>query len=157
MQGTLSLPRSEKHLLPFLSGTNHLQDIEIQRRCETRFLEGSNIIKINDLQVKYSDRFELTRSSNTTPIVVLHFEAETKHALVRFSEQRRAASLEPADTRSFRQQAPSLHRATSCLSHASAGAMKVLFRSHAAYARRAHWLRQHILEALHDTRLRRNC
>ena len=65
----------QKDLLPFLSGTNHLQDIEIQRRCETRFLEGSNIIKIDDLPVKYSDRFELTCSSNTTPVVVLHFEA----------------------------------------------------------------------------------
>ncbi len=47
------------------------------------FPGSEQIITIDGLRVEYSDGFGLARSSNTTPVVVMRFEAETDAALAR--------------------------------------------------------------------------
>lgn len=41
---------------------------------------------IDGLRVEYSDGFGLARSSNTTPVIVLRFEADNETALKRIQE-----------------------------------------------------------------------
>jgi phosphomannomutase/phosphoglucomutase len=50
---------------------------------EARFPGAKQIITIDGLRVEYADGFGLARSSNTTPVVVMRFEAETAEALAR--------------------------------------------------------------------------
>ncbi len=47
------------------------------------FGEAENIVTIDGLRVEYADGFGLARPSNTTPVVVLRFEADTPAALSR--------------------------------------------------------------------------
>ena len=46
------------------------------------------------MRAEYSDGFGLARASNTTPVVVLRFEADTEEALARIQGEFRAA-LQP--------------------------------------------------------------
>ena len=58
------------------------------------------IITIDGLRVEYADGFGLARSSNTTPVVVMRFEAETPAALARIqAEFKRAISAVRPDAR----------------------------------------------------------
>lgn len=41
---------------------------------------------IDGLRVEYSDGFGLARASNTTPVIVLRFEADSETALKRIQE-----------------------------------------------------------------------
>lgn len=50
-------------------------------------------ITIDGLRVEYADGFGLARASNTTPVVVLRFEAESCEALARIQNQFRQAIL----------------------------------------------------------------
>ena len=50
---------------------------------EARFEGADRIITIDGLRVEYPDGFGLARSSNTTPVVVMRFEAESAAALAR--------------------------------------------------------------------------
>ena len=50
---------------------------------EAVFDGAEQIITIDGLRVEYADGFGLARSSNTTPVVVMRFEAETAEALAR--------------------------------------------------------------------------
>lgn len=50
---------------------------------EAKFPGAEEIIKIDGLRVEYADGFGLARSSNTTPVVVMRFEAESEAALAR--------------------------------------------------------------------------
>ena len=51
---------------------------------ETAKFPGSkNIVRIDGLRVEYADGFGLARASNTTPVMVLRFEAENEAALKR--------------------------------------------------------------------------
>jgi phosphomannomutase/phosphoglucomutase len=45
------------------------------------------------VRVEYADGFGLARPSNTTPVIVLRFEAETSAALRRIQEDFRRAIL----------------------------------------------------------------
>jgi phosphomannomutase / phosphoglucomutase len=54
---------------------------------EARFPGSQQVITIDGLRVEYPDGFGLMRSSNTTPVVVLRFEAETQQALVRIQAE----------------------------------------------------------------------
>ncbi|HSI45314.1 MAG TPA: phosphomannomutase/phosphoglucomutase [Methylophilus sp.] len=47
------------------------------------FPEAIDVIHIDGLRVEYADGFGLIRASNTTPVLVLRFEADTEAALVR--------------------------------------------------------------------------
>jgi phosphomannomutase/phosphoglucomutase len=50
---------------------------------EARFDGADEVITIDGLRVEYPDGFGLARSSNTTPVVVLRFEADSAEALAR--------------------------------------------------------------------------
>jgi phosphomannomutase/phosphoglucomutase len=47
------------------------------------FPGASDVIRIDGLRVEYPDGFGLARASNTTPVVVLRFEADNAQALER--------------------------------------------------------------------------
>ena len=56
--------------------------------------EGAReIIDIDGVRVEYADGFALARSSNTTPVVVLRFEADSQAALERIQSDFRRAIL----------------------------------------------------------------
>ncbi|MEY3839194.1 MAG: Phosphoglucomutase [Pseudomonadota bacterium] len=52
-------------------------------QTESQFDNALEIIKVDGLRVEYEDGFGLMRASNTTPVIVLRFEAENKIALER--------------------------------------------------------------------------
>jgi phosphomannomutase/phosphoglucomutase len=62
-------------------------------RREARFEGAREVIAIDGVRVEYADGFGLARPSNTTPVVVLRFEADTPAALERIQEQFRRAIL----------------------------------------------------------------
>lgn len=57
------------------------------------FPGATEIITIDGLRVEYADGFGLARSSNTTPVVVMRFEAETPEALARIQAAFKQAVL----------------------------------------------------------------
>ena len=60
-------------------------------RKTARFPAAKEIITIDGLRVEYADGFGLARPSNTTPIIVLRFEADDEAALRRIQEEFRSA------------------------------------------------------------------
>jgi len=62
------------------------------------FPKAARIVTIDGVRAEYADGFGLARASNTTPVIVLRFEADTKAALKRIQEEFRAAlqPLKPA-------------------------------------------------------------
>ena len=60
-------------------GDNHRIITTLQKNAQ--FPQSENIIDIDGLRVEYADGFGLIRASNTTPVLVLRFEAETEAAL----------------------------------------------------------------------------
>ena len=51
------------------------------------FPGASEVIRIDGLRVEYADGFGLARASNTTPVIVLRFEADNAGALARIQER----------------------------------------------------------------------
>ncbi|WP_027796599.1 phosphomannomutase/phosphoglucomutase [Paraburkholderia acidipaludis] len=79
-----SLPNS--HATPELQlkleeGENFALIAKLQK--EAKFTGEDEIITIDGLRVEYPDGFGLARSSNTTPVVVMRFEADNDAALAR--------------------------------------------------------------------------
>ena len=66
--------------------------VEKLRRA-ARFEGAREVITIDGVRVEYPDGFGLARPSNTTPVVVLRFEADTPAALARIQEDFRRAIL----------------------------------------------------------------
>ena len=60
------------------------------------FPDAREIITIDGVRVEYADGFGLARSSNTTPVVVLRFEADDEAALARIQNAFRAQILRVA-------------------------------------------------------------
>ncbi|HCY62307.1 MAG TPA: phosphomannomutase/phosphoglucomutase [Oxalobacteraceae bacterium] len=60
---------------------------------EARFPGADQIITIDGLRVEYPDGFGLARSSNTTPVIVMRFEAESQEALQRIQNEFRRVIL----------------------------------------------------------------
>jgi len=60
---------------------------------EARFQGADEVITIDGLRVEYPDGFGLARSSNTTPVVVLRFEADSADALARIQDDFRRVIL----------------------------------------------------------------
>ena len=58
---------------------------------EGRFPGARELITIDGLRAEYADGFGLARASNTTPVVVLRFEADTQDALARIQNEFRLA------------------------------------------------------------------
>ena len=62
-------------------GENHALIAELQKSA--RFEGASEVNTIDGLRVEYPDGFGLMRASNTTPVIVLRFEADSDAALAR--------------------------------------------------------------------------
>ena len=63
-----------------------------------KFTGADDVVTIDGLRVEYPDGFGLARSSNTTPVVVLRFEADNEEALKRIQDDfRRVILAERAD------------------------------------------------------------
>ncbi len=60
-------------------------------RDEARFDGAREVITIDGVRVEYPDGFGLARASNTTPVVVLRFEADSEAALTRIQQDFRTA------------------------------------------------------------------
>ena len=58
-----------------------------------RFEGAQEIIRIDGVRVEYADGFGLARPSNTTPVIVLRFEADTEAAIKRIQNDFRRALL----------------------------------------------------------------
>ena len=65
-------------------GDNHKLIAELQKSA--RFVGASEINTIDGLRVEYPDGFGLMRASNTTPVIVLRFEADSDEALARIRD-----------------------------------------------------------------------
>jgi phosphomannomutase/phosphoglucomutase len=78
-------------------GENHA--LLAQLKTSAKFTDCKEIITLDGLRVEYADGFGLARPSNTTPVIVLRFEADSETALKRIQDDFR---------RIFRQAAPHL-------------------------------------------------
>jgi phosphomannomutase/phosphoglucomutase len=77
--------------LPTAEGEN-VSLVETLKR-EARFEGAAEIITIDGIRVEYPDGFGLARPSNTTPVVVIRFEADSAAAMARIQRDFRAAIL----------------------------------------------------------------
>ncbi|MEO8346344.1 MAG: phosphomannomutase/phosphoglucomutase [Betaproteobacteria bacterium] len=57
-----------------------------QLQATATFPGASEVIRLDGLRVEYADGFGLARASNTTPVIVLRFEADNAAALARIQE-----------------------------------------------------------------------
>lgn len=73
-------------------GENHALIAQLQQNAV--FDNPQQVITIDGLRVEYSDGFGLARASNTTPVVVLRFEADSEAALKRIQEDFRRNILQ---------------------------------------------------------------
>lgn len=76
---------------PLNEGENYTLMDELQRTA--KFTGAQDVITIDGLRVEYADGFGLARPSNTTPIIVLRFEADNEAALHRIQDDFRRALL----------------------------------------------------------------
>jgi len=65
-------------------GEPHRLIAELQ--ATARFPAASEVIKLDGLRVEYADGFGLARASNTTPVIVLRFEARDEAGLKRIQD-----------------------------------------------------------------------
>jgi phosphomannomutase / phosphoglucomutase len=72
-------------------GEPHALIAKLQK--EGRFPGARELITIDGVRAEYKDGFGLARASNTTPVVVLRFEADNQAALERIQEEYKAALL----------------------------------------------------------------
>jgi phosphomannomutase/phosphoglucomutase len=83
-----SLPDSvstpEQHI-QMQEGEPHALIAQLQKTA--KFADATEIITIDGLRVEYADGFGLMRPSNTTPVIVLRFEANNEEALKRIQSQ----------------------------------------------------------------------
>jgi phosphomannomutase/phosphoglucomutase len=72
-------------------GEQHALIARLQQSAD--FPGAADVIRLDGLRVEYADGFGLARASNTTPVVVLRFEAENDAALTRIQESFRRVLL----------------------------------------------------------------
>ncbi len=81
-------------------GENHALIERLQQSAQ--FDGAKDIITIDGLRVEYADGFGLMRASNTTPVIVLRFEADNAAALQRIQNDfRRVLAKETSATLPF--------------------------------------------------------
>lgn len=78
--------------LKLTEGENYALMEKLQKTA--RFTDAREIITIDGLRVEYADGFGLARPSNTTPVIVLRFEADDTTALKRIQDDFRRVLLE---------------------------------------------------------------
>ena len=76
-----SIATPELNLALEKEGENHALIARLQKTAT--FDGAAEVITIDGLRVEYADGFGLMRASNTTPVLVLRFEADTESALAR--------------------------------------------------------------------------
>jgi phosphomannomutase / phosphoglucomutase len=84
----VSTPELHIHLN---EGANHALIARLGK--EASFTGANEIITIDGLRVEYPDGFGLMRASNTTPVIVLRFEADSQTALRRIQDDFRRVLL----------------------------------------------------------------
>jgi len=72
-------------------GENHALIARLGK--EAKFTDAKDIITIDGLRVEYADGFGLMRASNTTPVIVLRFEADNDAGLTRIQNDFRRVLL----------------------------------------------------------------
>jgi phosphomannomutase/phosphoglucomutase len=77
---------------PLQEGEPHALVERLQKA--TPFPGAERVLTIDGVRAEYKDGFGLARASNTTPVIVLRFEADTQAALQRIQEEFRTA-LQP--------------------------------------------------------------
>ncbi|MHB1100155.1 MAG: phosphomannomutase/phosphoglucomutase, partial [Burkholderiales bacterium] len=90
------------HSLPDAVSTPELQirlnegenyELIAKLQSDAVFDNPREVIKLDGLRVEYEDGFGLARSSNTTPVIVLRFEADSDDSLKRIQEDFRRVIL----------------------------------------------------------------
>jgi len=76
-----SVSTPELNLALDKEGENHALINQLQKTA--KFSGATEVITLDGLRVEYPDDFGLMRASNTTPVVVLRFEADTAEAISR--------------------------------------------------------------------------
>jgi phosphomannomutase / phosphoglucomutase len=79
-----SLSTPELNVALAREGENHALIAELQKSA--KFKGATDVNTIDGLRVEYPDGFGLMRASNTTPVIVLRFEADSDAALARIRE-----------------------------------------------------------------------
>ena len=79
---SVSTPEQHIHMN---EGEPHALISQLQKTAD--FIGANEIITIDGLRVEYPDGFGLMRPSNTTPVIVLRFEADNETALKRIQTQ----------------------------------------------------------------------
>jgi phosphomannomutase/phosphoglucomutase len=75
-------------------------DLIARLQKSAKFTGADDVLTIDGLRVEYPDGFGLARSSNTTPVVVMRFEADNEAALKRIQEDfRRVITAEKPDAK----------------------------------------------------------
>ena len=88
-----SVSTPEQHI-QMQEGEPHALIAALQKSA--KFEGSSEVITIDGLRVEYSDGFGLMRPSNTTPVIVLRFEADSEEALKRIQNAFRTVILSAA-------------------------------------------------------------
>ena len=79
--------------IPLAEGEHYALITRLQ--ASAQFTGADEVITLDGLRVEYPDGFGLARASNTTPVIVLRFEANTPEALTRIQDDfRRVLSAE---------------------------------------------------------------
>lgn len=71
--------------IPTAEGENFTLVEKLKKQA--KFDDAERIIDIDGVRVEWKDGFALARPSNTTPVVVLRFEADSKEGLARIQDQ----------------------------------------------------------------------
>jgi len=66
----------------------------INKLLENAHFEGASVSTIDGLRADYADGWGLVRASNTTPVLVLRFEADNDAALTRIMDDFRRVMLQ---------------------------------------------------------------
>ena len=80
-----SISTPEINIQMRLEGDNHKLIDELKEKAT--FASAQRVIDIDGLRVEYADGFGLVRASNTTPVLVLRFEADSEEALEKIKEE----------------------------------------------------------------------
>ncbi|MCD6042975.1 MAG: phosphomannomutase, partial [Burkholderiales bacterium] len=75
-------------------GEPHAMVAKLQRQASKPFPGAERVVTIDGVRVEYADGFGLARASNTTPTIVMRFEADNPAALERIKRDFRSA-LQP--------------------------------------------------------------
>ena len=88
---------------PFLRQLNIHFDAEgenfafIEAFVQAAHFDGAEVSTIDGMRADFSDGWGLVRASNTTPSLVIRFEADSEQSLARIQDQFRACMLQVRD------------------------------------------------------------